>query len=168
MHPSDTAPPLTALNAQLEIHGPKGARTMSVEDFHVMPADDVERETWLEPGEIVTAVRIPAPQPNLRSAYRKVRARRAWDFALAGVALALRFDGDRVAGGRVVLAGAAPVPWRSQAVENAIQGKTLDRKTIAAAADAVVDGAEPLEKNAYKLPLFRGVIQEELERISQP
>ncbi len=168
VHPSDTAPPLTALDAQLEITGPKGKRTMPVEDFHVMPADDVMRETRLAPDEILTSVRIPAPKPGLRSSYRKVRARRAWDFALAGVALALRFDNDRVVDGRVVLSGAAPVPWRSQAVENVIRGKILNRETIAAAADAVVDGAEPLAKNAYKLPLFRGVIEEELERISRP
>jgi len=167
VHPSDTAPPLSALNARLEVVGPGGKRSMAVEDLHVLPADDVQRETWLEPGEILTAVRIPAPPPNFRSSYRKVRARRSWDFALAGVALALQFDGDRVVEGRVVLSGAAPVPWRSKAVENVIRGKTLDADTIAAAAEAVVDGARPLAKNAYKLPLFRGVIAEELDRISR-
>ena len=82
------------------------------------------------------------------------------------MALALRFDGERVADGRVVLSGAAPVPWRSQPVEAAIRGRTLDAATIAAAADAVVEGAQPLDKNAYKLPLFRGVIEEELQRIA--
>jgi xanthine dehydrogenase YagS FAD-binding subunit len=168
VHPADTAPPLVALKAELEIAGPGGRRRVPVENFHVLPADDVRRETWLETGEIVTAVRIPPPPPNFRSAYRKIRARRSWDFALAGVALALQFDGDRVVQGRVVLSGAAPVPWRSKPVENAIRGKTLNRRTIAAAADAIVDGARPLAKNAYKLPLFRGVIEEELKRFSRP
>ena len=166
VHPSDTAPALVALDAQLEISGPDGSRMVPVEDFHVLPADDVTRETWLEPGEIVTAVRVPSPKPNLRSSYRKVRARRSWDFALAGVALALELDGDRVVDGRVVLSGAAPVPWRSRAVEDAIRGRRLDAKTIGAAADAAVKNARPLAKNGYKIPLFKGVIEEELARIS--
>lgn len=167
VHPSDTAPALIALDAQLEITGPKGTRAVAVESFHVRPGQDVQRETWLEPGEILTAVRIPAPPPGLRSTYRKVRARRSWDFALAGIALALRFDGMRVTGGRVVLSGAAPVPWRSKAVEDALRGKPLDLHTIAAAAEAVVRGAEPLEKNTYKIPLFRGLMEEELLRMAQ-
>jgi xanthine dehydrogenase YagS FAD-binding subunit len=166
VHPSDTAPALVALDAKLEIAGPNGNRRTAVEDFHVLPADDVARETWLEHGEVVTAVRIPPPRPGLRSTYRKVRARRSWDFALAGAALALQFDGDRVADGRVVLSGAAPVPWRSRAVESAIRGRPLDAKTIAAAAEAVVETARPLAQNAYKIPLFKGMIAEELQRIS--
>jgi len=168
VHPSDTAPPLVALNAQLRLVGPDGARTLPVEDLHVLPADDVRRETWLKPGEIIVAIHIPPPPRDLRTSYRKVRARRAWDFALAGVALAVQFDGDRVVDGRVVLSGAAPVPWRSKAVEKIIRGKTLNRQTIADAAEAVVEGAQPLAKNAYKIPLFRGVIEEELERMSRP
>ncbi len=168
VHPSDTAPCLSALNAEIEIAGPAGRRLLPAAEFHVLPEDYVMQETWLAPGEILTAVRLPPPPPGLRSTYRKVRARRSWDFALAGVALALQFDGDRVAGGRVVLSGAAPVPWRSRPVEDAVIGKTLDRQTIAAAAQAVVADAEPLAKNAYKIPLFRGVIEEELERISRP
>jgi xanthine dehydrogenase YagS FAD-binding subunit len=167
VHPSDTAPNLVALSAQVEIAGPGGSRRLPVGDLHVLPAQDVQRETWLEPGEIITAVKLPPPPKGLRSSYRKVRARRAWDFALAGVALALQFDGERITDGRVVLSGAAPVPWRSLPVEAAIRGRTLDGDTIAAAAEAVIEGARPLEKNNYKLPLFRGVIEEELLRISQ-
>jgi len=165
VHPSDTAPALAALQAQVEITGPQGLRTLPVDDFHALPEDDVQRETWLEPDEIVTAVRLPTPPPSLKSSYRKIRARRSWDFALAGAALALELDGDRVVDGRVFLSGAAPVPWRSLSVEEAIRGKVLDDATIAKAADAVVKAARPLEKNKYKLPLFRGMIQEELRRI---
>jgi xanthine dehydrogenase YagS FAD-binding subunit len=167
VHPSDTAPPLVALNAKLEIVGPNGRRTVAVEEFHVPPVEDVRRETWLAPGEILTAVQIPPAPQNLRTSYRKVRARRSWDFALAGVALALQFEEDRVLGSRVVLSGAAPVPWRSKAVEEVIRGKRLNRQTIAAAVETVMQGAQPLAKNAYKIPLFRGVIEEELERISR-
>jgi xanthine dehydrogenase YagS FAD-binding subunit len=135
-----------------------------LEKFFVLPEVDVQRETVLGRGEIVTEIRIPPPAAGTRSSYRKVRARRSWDFALAGVALALRFDGKRVIGGRIVLGGGAPVPWRSTEVEQAIRGKELTAEVIAAAAKAVTSGAEPLEKNGYKIPLFRGMIAEELAR----
>ncbi len=166
VHPSDTAPCLVALNATARVAGPNGIRDVPLEKFHMPPAVDVRRETVLEPREIVTEIRIPPPAAGTRSSYRKVRARRSWDFALAGVALALRFDGRRVVDGRVVLSGAAPTPWRSTEVEDAIRGRELDASVIAAAAQAVVAGAEPLEKNGYKLPLFQGVIEEELTRIA--
>jgi len=166
VHPSDTAPCLVALNATARVAGPGGVRDVPLEKFHVLPEVDVRRETVLEPHEIVTEIRIPSPAAGTRSSYRKVRARRSWDFALAGVALALRFDGRRVVDGRVVLSGAAPVPWRSAEVEQAIRGQELNSAVIAAAAKAVVAGAEPLTQNGYKIPLFQGVIEEELTRIS--
>ena len=165
VHPSDTAPALVALNAVIHILGPKGRRTVSAEALHVLPEDDVQAETVLASGEIVTAIQIPPPPAGMRSSYRKVRARGAWDFALAGVALALQFEGDRVKDGRVVLSGAAPVPWRSPAVEAAIKGRRLDEKTVAAAASVVVEGAEPLEKNGYKIALFKGLLEEQLKSL---
>jgi xanthine dehydrogenase YagS FAD-binding subunit len=165
VHPSDTAPALVALGAEVQIVGPAGKRTIPVADLHVPPAVDPTRETVLEAGEVVTRVLLPAPPEGLVSSYRKVRARRAWDFALAGVALALAFDGDVVRRARVVLSGAAPVPWRAKPVERAITGKRLDPETIAAAAAAAVEGAEPLEHNGYKVPLFKAVVAEELEAI---
>jgi xanthine dehydrogenase YagS FAD-binding subunit len=131
----------------------------------VPPSEDPQRETVLEPDEIITEVIVPPPPSGLRSSYRKVRSRGAWDFALAGVALALAFDGDTVASARVFLSGAAPVPWRAAGVEAAITGTTLDDATIAKAAAASVEGAEPLSGNAYKLDLFRGVVAEQLEAI---
>jgi len=164
VHPSDTAPALMAFNATARVAGPKGVRHVPLEKFFVLPEVDVQRETVLARGEIVTEIRIPPPAPGTRSSYRKIRARRSWDFALAGVALALRFDGKRVIGGRVVLSGAAPVPWRSAEVEQVVRGKELTADVIAAAAKAVTAGAEPLEKNGYKIRLFQGMIEEELTR----
>ena len=166
VHPSDTAPALTAFNATARVAGPKGVRNVPLDKFFVLPEVDVQRETVLARGEIVTEIRIPPPGPGTRSSYRKVRARRSWDFALAGVALTLRFDGRRVVGGRVVLSGAAPVPWRSTAVEQVVRGKELTADVMAAAAKAVTAGAEPLEKNDYKIPLFQGLIEEELTRLA--
>lgn len=166
-HPSDTAPPLVALKARLQAVGPGGKRWIPVEEFHVLPRQNARAETVLETGEVVTRIVLPPPPENLRSSYRKVRARRSWDFALAGAALALQMDGDRVEDGRVVLSGAAPVPWRSKPVEEAIRGRLLDAETISRAADAVVRDADPLPENRYKLDMFRGVIEEELTAIRQ-
>ena len=166
VHPSDTASPLVAHGAAVRVAGPQGIREVDLERFHVLPEVDVRRETVLESQEIVTEVRIPPPAPGTRSAYRKVRARRSWDFALAGVALALQFEGKRVVDSRVVLSGAAPVPWRSAGAEQALRGKELTAAVIAAAGKAAVADAEPLEKNRYKIPLFQGIVEEELTRMA--
>jgi xanthine dehydrogenase YagS FAD-binding subunit len=162
VHPSDTAPALVALEASITIAGPKGKRTIAVEDFHVPPSVDYTQETILDPGEILTEIVLPPHRAGQRSVYRKVRARRSWDFALGGVALAIVFKGDHVAHSRVVLSGAAPVPWRSREVEEVIKGKHMDRHTVSKAVDAVANNAEPMEKNEYKIPLFRGIIEKEL------
>jgi len=162
VHPSDTAPALVALQASVRIARRGDSRVVALEDFFVPPSANVQRETVLEPNEIVTEILLPGPARGLRSSYRKVRDRGAWDFALAGVALALQFDGGRVTGGRIVLSGAAPVPWRSREAEQAIAGKPLDAATCGAAARAAMAAAQPLERNGYKVPLFEGVIEEAL------
>ncbi len=165
VHPSDTAPALAALGALVNIKGPKGKRPVSLEDFHVLPSEDFTRETVLEPGEIVTEIELPSPPEGLRSSYRKVRARRSWDFALVGLALAIVFNGDHITEARIIFSGVAPIPWRSQEIEEVITGKKLNRDVIKKAAELAVQNAQPLEQNAYKIPLLRGVIEEELEAI---
>jgi xanthine dehydrogenase YagS FAD-binding subunit len=166
VHPSDTAPALVALGATLRVRGPAGERTLPVEELFVPPADDPTRETILEPGEIVVDVELPVPAAGLRSSYRKVRARQAWDFALAGLALAVTLDGAgagaRVRSVRAVLSGVAAVPWRSTAIEATITGRRLEPAVIEQAAAAAVRDAEPLDHNGYKVDLVRGVVVEEL------
>lgn len=166
VHPSDTAPALAALGAVVRVVGRGSSRVVPVESLHVPPSVDPQKETVLEPDEVIVEIALPAPEPGLRSSYRKVRERASWDFALAGVALALTFDGPRVTSARVFLSGAAPVPWRSRPTEEALVGRTLDATTIADAAGAAVAGAEPLEKNAYKVPLFRGLVAQQLEKLA--
>ena len=166
VHPSDTAPALAALGATCRISGPSGDRSVPVEKLHVPPSVDPQRETVLDDDEIITEIVLTAAPSGLRSSYRKVRSRNAWDFAVAGVALALVFDGDTVRSARVFLSGAAPVPWHASGVEKAVTGKVLDADTIAAAAAAAVEGAEPLSGNAYKIELFKGLVTEQLEAIS--
>jgi xanthine dehydrogenase YagS FAD-binding subunit len=165
VHPSDTAPALASLGAVCRISSPTTSRSVAVEVFYVLPTEDPQRETVLAPDEIVTEIVLPAPTPGLLSSYRKVRTRGAWDFALAGVALAIVFDGDKVRSARIFLSGAAPVPWRVKEAEEAIVGTTLDNATIEKAAAATVAGAEPLEHNGYKVALFEGLMQEQLEAI---
>jgi xanthine dehydrogenase YagS FAD-binding subunit len=162
VHPSDTAPALVALEAQVTVAGPNGTRTVPMDDFYLLPDQDIHREAAIEPNEIVTEIVLPRPPAGLRSSYRKVRARRSWDFALAGVALALRVEGGRVRSGRVVLSGAAPIPWRSREAESVIAGNRLDQATCRRAAEAAMASAVPLKRNGYKIPLFKGVIEEEL------
>jgi xanthine dehydrogenase YagS FAD-binding subunit len=163
VHPSDTAPALTALGAIAQVAGPGGSRTVPLDRFFVLPEKDLERETVLEPGEVLTRLLLPAPPAGLRSTYRKVRARASFDFALVGAAIALQMQGSRVAHARVVLSGVAPVPWPAAEVERALAGRRLDRDTIARAAEAAAAKLQPLEKKAYKLPLLRGLVQERLE-----
>jgi xanthine dehydrogenase YagS FAD-binding subunit len=162
VHPSDTAPALIALGAKVRIAGPGGSRVVPLASFFVGPGKIVTKETILEKNDILAEIFLPTAEPGLRSSYRKVRARGAWDFALAGIALALLMRDGKVERARVVCSGVAPVPWRSEAVERAITGKALTSDVVAAAAEAGVRGAEPLEKNGYKVPLLHGIITEAL------
>lgn len=162
VHPSDTAVALTALDAAIGIAGPKGAREVPIEKFFVGPDEDMTKETVLAQGELVTDVLVPALPPGTRTAFRKVRARGAWDFALASAGVTLTLKGQQVTRARVVLGAAAPVPWRATAAERALVGQKLDARTVARAADAAVDGASPLEHNGYKVALFKGLVEEVL------
>jgi xanthine dehydrogenase YagS FAD-binding subunit len=161
VHPSDTAPALMALGATLRIAGPAGSRTVPVENFFVLPRIDVTRENVLKSNEVVTDIILPPPPQGSVSSYRKTRARRSWDFALAGVAVALVFRDGLVTDARVVLSGVAPVPWRAKDAEDALTGKRLDGE-IKAAAAAAVRGAKPLSGNGYKIALTQGLIEEAL------
>lgn len=168
VHPSDTAPALISLGAVVVTQGKSGSKKIALEKFFVRPGDDPLKETVLAPGEIVTHILVPRPAPGLRSSYRKVRARRSWDFALAGVAMAVGFKGKKAQSARVVLSGAAPTPWRLPEVEKIIIGTELDDATIEKASSIAVKGSEPLEKNAYKIPMFKGVIHEQLLALREP
>ena len=167
VHPSDIAPALAAFNASVKTMGPKGARTIAVDAFHVLPAVSVLRDTVLLQGELVTGIILPPPAKGARSSYRKVRARNSWDFAVAGAAIVLSMEQGVVSKARIFLSGTAPVPWRSKAAEEAITGKRLGPDVIAQAADATVKGAQPLEHNGYKVGIVRGIIQEELSELAK-
>ncbi len=160
VHPSDTAPALVALDAVIRVVGPSGARSVPASEFFVPPAKDYTRETALADGEIVTEVALPAQPRGTRGTYHKVRARGAWDFALAGAAVTVTLSGGRVEHARIVLAGVAPVPWRVPEAERALTGHTIEAESAAKAAAAAASGAQPLEQNAYKVELVRGAVEE--------
>lgn len=161
VHPSDTAAALLALDARVTIAGPTGTTSAPLESFFVLPSASVVKENILKPGEILTAITLPPPAAGRKSAYRKVRERASWDFALAGVAATLQMD-NAVRSARLVFSGVAPVPWRSRDAESALVGRPLDPAAAAAAANAAVQAAHPLEHNAYKVPLLRGLVEETL------
>lgn len=162
VHPSDLAPMLSALGALARLAGPAGSRVVPVEKLFVLPVEDFTRETVLEPGEILTEVVIPLPPAATRTSYRKVRARGAWDFALAGVALAVSWEGRLVRQARVVLSGVAPIPWPAAGADNALRGVRLTPTEAARAGEAAVVGAQPLQLNAYKVELVRNLVRESL------
>jgi xanthine dehydrogenase YagS FAD-binding subunit len=162
VHPSDTAPALVALRAVVRVLGEEGERGIPLESFFVLPDQDLHRENVLREGELVTELLLPAPGTGLRSSYRKVRERGAWDFALVSVALALRLEGGSVREPRVVLGGVAPTPWRSASAERAIDAQLLTAGTATRAGAAAAEGAEPLAQNAYKVDLVRAAVEESL------
>lgn len=161
VHPSDTAPMLVALGAEVRISGADGDRTLPLQDFFVLPDQELSQENVLRPDEIVTEVLLP-PADGVLSSYRKIRERGAWDFALVSVALAVRRTGSTIADARVVLGGVAPVPWRSEVAEQALIGKEPNATVAAEVAAAAMAGAQPLEQNAYKVLLAKGAIVESL------
>jgi xanthine dehydrogenase YagS FAD-binding subunit len=161
VHPSDTAPMLVALGAEVELRSSRGLRAMLLEEFFELPSVNLASETALARGEIVTRLRVPSAA-GWTTSYRKVRERGAWDFALTSVALAMKLDGRTVEDARVVLGGVAPIPWRSERAEAILRGQTLAPDLARAAGEAAAEGAEPLEQNGYKVQLVRAVVEESL------
>ncbi len=156
-YPGDFAPALLALDATVEVLGPRGARVMKFADLHRPPGDTPQIETNLRPGELITAFNIDSgPWPQ--SKYVKVRDRDSYEFALASAAVALRMNGDTVQDVRIALGGVATTPWRAKQAEAALQGKTLDEAAANAAADAAFAGAKTYQHNAYKLPLGKATL----------
>jgi xanthine dehydrogenase YagS FAD-binding subunit len=164
VHPSDPAPALLALGASVVIEraGEK-ARTVPLTEFFVSPREDVHRENILQQNDVITHVLIPAPAANTRSAYVKEREKDSYDWALASCAAVItKGDDGRIKDARVVLGGVAPIPWRSADAEKALVGQPATQTTLAAAAQAALRGAQPLAKNAYKLPLTEVVVRRAL------
>ena len=156
--PSDTAPALIALEASLVIRNAGGERVVRAEDYFVGPGLDITRMTGLRPGDLLTAIRIPATWANATFYFEKVRDRQVWDFPLVNVASALKAEGGTITAVRLAVGAVAATPLRLTAVETAITGKPRNNETAQMAGELAVDGAQPLRYNGYKVPLMRNLV----------
>jgi len=166
VHPSDLAPALVVLGAEVRARGPGGERTIPIEKFFTLPSEgSVLKENVLGDDEILLSVRVPAPAAGTKSTYLKFKERGSFDFALVSVAAALVVEAGKVTRARLALGGVAPIPWRSPDAEKALVGKTLDAAAFKAAGEAAMIEADPLKHNAYKVPLAKGLIHRALQSL---
>jgi xanthine dehydrogenase YagS FAD-binding subunit len=157
--PSDTAPALVALDATMIVQNSRGVREVPAEDFFIGPSVDIERTTVLEPGDILTSIRIPSTWAGANFYFEKVADRATWDFALVNVAAALRFNGDVIQDLRVVCGGVQCTPRRLNGVEDIVRGSSRDDETIELAAGAAARGATTLNYNHFKIPLMENLVK---------
>jgi xanthine dehydrogenase YagS FAD-binding subunit len=159
VNPSDTAPALIALDAQMVIRSSGGERVVNAQDYFIGPSVDITRMTVLQPGELLTAIRIPATWAGAEFYFEKIRERQVWDFPLVNIAAALKVSGGTISGSRFVVNAVAAHPMRLTAVENAIAGKPRNEETAAMAGDLAVQGARALAHNGYKIPLMKNLVK---------
>jgi xanthine dehydrogenase YagS FAD-binding subunit len=163
VHPSDPAVALTALDAEIEVRSSKSERVVPIEDFYLLPRERLDHETILGPGEVVTAILLPAAASGGVQRYQKLMQREAWDFALVSIAGCRRPNGDV----RIVLGGVAPRPWRvNSSVEEDVSSGGLDEDIIATLAERALYDAEPLSKNGYKVELAQTLIRDVIREVS--
>jgi xanthine dehydrogenase YagS FAD-binding subunit len=159
VNPSDSAPALIALDAKFVIRTRKGERVVDAEDYFVGPDIDITRLHILQSGDLLTAIRIPSTWAGAQFYFEKIRDRNVWDFPLMNVASAMMTSGDRIERVRIAVNGAAARPLRLKAVEDAVRGKPRDPVTGEMAGKQAVQGAIPLQFNAYKIPLMRNLVK---------
>lgn len=156
--PSDTAPALVALDAEMVIRRPGGERVVAARDYFVGPSYDITTLNALQPGELLTAIRIPGTWANAEFYFEKVRDRQVWDFPLVNIAAALNLSGSTIQSARLVVGAVAATPVRLDAVEAFVAGKPRSVETAKAAGEMAVEGARPLAHNGYKVPLMRNLV----------
>ena len=162
VHPSDPAVALTALDATVVITSSAGARQVPIAEFYVLPAERMDQETVLEPGEFVSAIELAEYAAGGSQSYRKLMQREAWDFALASIAAVKRRDGEV----RLVLGGVAPRPWRvSSSVEEDVASGGLDEDTVGILAERALYDARPLSRNGYKVELAASLLRDAMREL---
>jgi xanthine dehydrogenase YagS FAD-binding subunit len=159
VNPSDTAPALIALDARFVIRGPKGERAIDAEDYFIGPDIDITSLHILQPGDLLTAIRIPSRWAGAQFYFEKVRDRNVWDFPLLNVASAMVVSNGGIERIRIAVNGAAARPLRLKAVEDSVRGKPANAATGEMAGKLAVQGAVPLQFNAYKIPLMRNLVK---------
>ncbi|MBV8846680.1 MAG: xanthine dehydrogenase family protein subunit M [Bryobacterales bacterium] len=167
VNPSDTAPALIALEAQMVIRNTKGERVVNAEDYFVGPNMDITRMNVLRPGDLLTAIRIPSTWAGAQFYFEKVRDRQVWDFPLLNVASAMVVNGGNIERIRIAVNAAAARPLRLTAVEDAVRGKPRTAATGEMAGKVAVQGAEPLRFNNYKIPLMRNLVKRAISGVPE-
>ncbi len=159
VNPSDTAPALVALDAQMVIRGPKGERVVNAEDYWVGPGIDITRMNVLAPNELLTSIRIPSTRAGAQFYFDNVRDRQVWDFPLVNVASAIKANGGNIGEARLVVNAVSAIPRRLKNVEAAVAGKPRNEETATMAGNMAVEGAVTLRHNGYKVPLMRNLVK---------
>jgi len=159
VNPSDTAPACIALDAKFVVMTPKGQRVIDAEDYFVGPDIDITRMNILQPGNLLTAIRIPSAWAQADFYFEKVRDRNVWDFPLMNVASAMKSSGDNIQDIRIAVNAVAARPLRLKMVEDSVRGRPRNAATGEAAGKLAVHGAVPLQFNAYKIPLMRNLVK---------
>src|SRR3984957_10647335 len=154
VHPSSTSVPLLGLGAQVELTSKRGKRMVAMSEFYVPPEKSVVNETVVRPGELITSIFVPAPEPGTRSAYQMYGEKESFDWPIADAGVVLVMDGALCRKASIVLGVAAPTPIRSKAAEAALTGKAIDEATARAAGNAAMQAATALSQNGYKIQLF--------------
>jgi xanthine dehydrogenase YagS FAD-binding subunit len=159
-HPSDMCVALAALDAKVQVTGPAGERTLAFSQFHRLPGNTPQRDTNLQPSEIVTAVELPARGFASNYTYLKIRDRLSYAFALVSIAAALELDGATIKEARLALGGVAHKPWRDTAAEAALRGQAADQAAFTHAADLLLRDARGYQHNSFKIGLVRrGIVR---------
>jgi xanthine dehydrogenase YagS FAD-binding subunit len=159
VNPSDTAPALVALDAQFVIRNGDAERVVSAEQFFIGPGIDITKLTSLQPGDLLTAIRIPNTFAGKPHYFEKVRDRQVWDFALVNIAASFNMSGSNIGAARMVVNGVSATPYRLTAVEAFLSGKPRDKATADQAAEMAVAGAVPLQHNGYKVTLMPALVK---------
>jgi xanthine dehydrogenase YagS FAD-binding subunit len=156
--PSDTAPALVALDASMVIRRLGSERVVAARDYFVGPSHDITRMSALQPGDLLTAIRIPATWAGAEFYFEKIRDRQVWDFPLVNIASALKVSGSTIQALSIAVGAVAAIPVKLTAVEAAVAGKPRTRETAEMAGRMAVEGAQPLAHNGYKIPLMRNLV----------
>ena len=167
VHPSDSVPALIALDAKFVVQGAKGERAMDAEDFYIGPQDDITHINILKPGDLLTAIRIPSTFAGARFYFEKVRDRNVWDFPLMNVASAMKLRGNIIDQVRIAVNAVSPRPMRLKNVEDSVRGKPATSATGELAGKLAVEGAKPLQFNAYKVPLMRNLVKRSISGVQE-
>src|SRR5205807_8609563 len=154
-NPSDMCVAMAALEAIIHVEGRKGARAIPIGEFHLLPGNTPQRETVLEPGDLVTHVTLPPPVAGSKQLYLRLRDRASYEFALASAAVVLTIAGGNVTRARVALGGVGTKPWRSPEAETALTGQPANETNFRKAAEAALRAAKPQSENGFKIELAK-------------